>query len=256
MQHKFTRKCKALKTHRFSRILTFKNNHAMKNRKYTFGILWLALLLLLPLSHTLAQSSDDELPDTTYDRIFKVHPLQIGEIYFSYEKMRTARISNEFGLSYVYQGFLKSGDFLPDAVKVGGAQVRMSQRYYTSKKHDGVPFGFFHGPIFGYRFMAFEEGALGSPSESPSSPGSRVVGRLYQNTLELSYQLGGQFMLGKRFTGEVSAALGARLKYALSKNADELLPDNIIGHTLASEPNSAIFVTPSPQLNVSVGYAF
>lgn len=231
----------------------------MRNSKYVFASAWLVLLLILfmPQHCAFAQSGEGEgQPSAAYDRILKLHPLQIGEVYFSYEKMRTERISNEFGLSYVYQGYLKSDDFLPDAVKVGGVHIRMSQRYYTSKKYDNVPFGFFHGPMFGYRFMAFEEGAFDSPFESPSDPSGRRVGRLYQNSLELSYQLGGQFKLGQRFIWEVSAALGARLKYALAKNADELLPEHIIGHTLASEPNSAIFIVPAPQLNVSVGYAF
>ncbi|WP_276499561.1 ABC transporter ATP-binding protein [Pontibacter litorisediminis] len=229
----------------------------MRNSKYVFGATWLVLLLMLPLRHTLAQRADAEaLPDTAYSRILKIHPLQIGEVYFSYEKMRTDRISNEFGLSYVYRGYLKSDDFLPDDVKVSGMHIRMSQRYYTSKKHDGVPFGFFHGPMFGYRFMAFEEGVFDSPFEEPGNTFGRQVGRLYQNSLELNYQLGGQFLLGKHFTMEVSAALGARLKYALAKGADELLPENIIGHALVAEQNSAIFIVPSPQLNISAGYTF
>ncbi|OKL40669.1 hypothetical protein [Pontibacter flavimaris] len=228
----------------------------MRNSKYVFATLWL-VLLMLPLRHTLAQDTTEAvLMDPAHDRILKLHPLQMGEVYISYEKMRTERISNEFGLSYVYRGYLKSEDFLPDDVKVGGVHIRMSQRYYTSKKHDGVPLGFFHGPMFGYRFMAFEEGALDSPFEDPDNSFGRQVGRLYQNTLELNYQLGGQFLVGKKLTVEVSAALGARLKYALAKGADELLTENIIGHALVAEQNSAIFITPSPQLNVSVGYSF
>lgn len=229
----------------------------MKNRKYTFGTLWLLLLLMLPLRPTLAQdSSEAGLPNPAHDRILKLHPLQIGEVYFSYEKMRTDRISNEYGLSYVYSGYLKSDDFLPDRVKAGGVHIRMSQRYYTSKKHDGIPFGFFHGPMFGYRFMVFEEGVFNSPSEDYTDANGRFVGRLYQNTLELNYLLGGQFLLGEKFTLEVAAGLGGRLKYALAKGADELLPEHIIGHTLVAEQNSAIFITPSPQLKISAGYSF
>ncbi|WP_266203775.1 ABC transporter ATP-binding protein [Pontibacter kalidii] len=229
----------------------------MRNSKYVFATLWLVLLTMLPLRHTLAQDTTEVgLINPARDRILKLHPLQIGEVYLSYEKMRTERISNEFGLSYVYRGYLKSDDFLPDDVKVGGVHVRMSQRYYTSKKHDGVPLGFFHGPLFGYRFMAFEEGAFNSPFEYSDNTYGRYVGRLYQNMLELNYQLGGQFLIGEKLTVEVSAALGARLKYALAKGADELLTENIIGHALVAEQNSAIFITPSPQLNVSVGYSF
>lgn len=253
MKHNFTATCKAgipcliLKDR-------LKTNRMKDSKKYSLRAFWLMLLLMLPLSHTFAQdSNDDSLIDPKYDRILKLHPLQIGEVYLSYEKMRSNTVSNELGLSYVYRSYLKSGDFLPDDVKVNGVHVRMSQRYYTSRKREGVPFGFFHGPLFGYRFMVFEESVFDRPLEDPNS---RFVGRLYQNSLELNYQLGGQFLLGGRFTAEVSAALGARLKYALAKGADELLTENIIGHALVAEENSAIFIVPSPQLNVSVGYTF
>ncbi|TPE42678.1 ABC transporter ATP-binding protein [Pontibacter mangrovi] len=226
----------------------------MKNACSAFALL--CLLMLLPYSRVMAQDTEEATADPAHDRVLKLHPLQIGEVYFSYEKMRTDRVSNEFGLSYVYQAYFKSDDFLPEAVSVGGVHVRMAQRYYTSKKHDAVPFGFFHGPLFGYRFMVFEKNAFDRPFQDPADPDYRFVGRLYQNTLELNYQLGGQFLLGRKITLEVSGALGARLKYALAKGADELLPDHIIGHTLIAEDNSAIFVVPSPQLNVSLGYSF
>ncbi|GAB3826073.1 hypothetical protein GCM10028895_36440 [Pontibacter rugosus] len=137
-----------------------------------------------------------------------------------------------------------------------GLHVRMSQRYYTTKKHRGTPFGFFHGPLFGYRFMVFEENVFGLPEQNPNDADYQFVGRLYQNTVELNYQVGGQFKLGRHLTAELSAALGGRLKYALSKGAGELLTDNIIGHALTAEDNSAIFVVPSPQLNFSIGYSF
>ncbi|MCX2742095.1 ABC transporter ATP-binding protein [Pontibacter anaerobius] len=227
----------------------------MRKSKYVFGITWLVLLLALPFTQAFAQDASDTTytTDIAQQRIIKLHPLQIGEVYFSYEKMRTERISNEFGISYVYRGYFKSDDFLPDDVKAGGVHMRMSQRYYTSKKHDGVPLGFFHGPLFGYRFMVFEEGVFNTAFEDP---GSSTVGRLYQNSLELNYQLGSQFMLGKGFTMEVSAALGARLKVAMAKGADDLLTENIIGHALVAERNSAIFIVPSPQLNISAGYSF
>lgn len=218
----------------------------------------LPLLLLLALTPAFAQDNRDEpFINKESDRILKLHPLQIGEVYLSYEKMRTERTSNEFGLSYVYRAYFEGDKFFaPEDVNVQGIHIRMSQRHYTSQKHAGSPFGFFHGPMFGYRFMVFEENVFGLPEQDPNSPDYQFVGRLYQNTLELNYQIGAQFKLGRHFTTEVSAALGGRLKYALSKGAGELLPDNIIGHELVAEENSAIFVVPSPQLNVSVGYAF
>lgn len=218
-------------------------------------------LLLLPLSAAMAQqtsvSEDEELNiNTDHDKIIKLHPLQLGELYLSYEKMRAERVSNEFGLSYIYKAYLDGGSFFVDNDKsVTGIVIRMSQRHYTSRKRRGTPFGFFHGPMFGYRFMAFEDNAL-EVDQNPSSPDYRYVGRLYQNSLELNYQLGWQFKLGQQFTGEVSGALGGRVKYALAKGAGDLLADYIIGHELITEDNSAIFVVPSPQLNLSVGYSF
>lgn len=218
-------------------------------------------LLLLPLSAAMAQqtsvSEDEELNiNTDHDKIIKLHPLQLGELYLSYEKMRAERVSNEFGLSYIYKAYLDGGSFFVDNNKsVTGIAIRMSQRHYTSRKRRGTPFGFFHGPMFGYRFMAFEDNAL-EVDQNPSSPDYRYVGRLYQNSLELNYQLGWQFKLGRQFTGEVSGALGGRVKYALAKGAGDLLADYIIGHELITEDNSAIFVVPSPQLNLSVGYSF
>ncbi|RIJ37786.1 ABC transporter ATP-binding protein [Pontibacter oryzae] len=222
----------------------------------------LLALLLLPLGAAMAQHisaphQEEELqvnPD--HDRIIKLHPLQLGEVYLSYEKMRADRVSNEFGLSYIYKAYLDGSSFFVENDKaVNGIAIRMSQRHYTSKKRRGTPFGFFHGPMFGYRFMAFEDNAL-EVEQDPSSPDYRYVGRLYQNSLELNYQLGWQFKLGQQFTGEVSGALGGRVKYALAKGAGDLLADYIIGHELVTEENSAIFVVPSPQLNISVGYSF
>ncbi len=131
----------------------------------------------------------------------------------------------------------------------------MSQRKYP-KKNAGSPFGFFHGFVFGYRFIAFGENVFGLPAQDPGDPDYRFVGRLYQNSLDLSYQLGVQFKLSNHLTAEAAGALGGRAKYALAKNAGELLTDNIIGHAVVAEDNSAIFVVPLPQLNLSVGYAF
>ena len=70
---------------------------------------------------------DEEEEEVERYRVLKVNPFQLGDVSLSYEKMRTERISNEFGLSYVYQGYLKSDDFLPDAVSVIGLHVRMSR---------------------------------------------------------------------------------------------------------------------------------
>ncbi|MDX5437293.1 MAG: ABC transporter ATP-binding protein, partial [Pontibacter sp.] len=163
----------------------------MNNCKHLVWVIWLTLLAL-PFNSALAQNeeaSQNFLINPDHDRIIKLHPLQLGEVYISYEKMREDNISNEFGLSYVYKSYLKSDDFIPEDVKVGGMHVRMSQRHYTSKKQSGVPFGFFHGPMFGYRFLVFDKNLFTQGSDEPGSPSYSYVGRMYQNAIEVNYQL-------------------------------------------------------------------
>ncbi len=219
------------------------------------------------LTAGVAQAQDEEQDidtpeiseiDTAHDRIIKVHPLQIGEIYFSFEKLRTERVANEYGIGYIYKSYLKGEtddweDY--EAKNVMGVAIHMSQRYYNTKKRT-APFGLFWGPVFGYRFMVFEENVFELPEQDPSSPDYRFVGRLYQNSLDLSYQLGGQFLLGQHFTLELAGSLGGRVKYARATSADELLPEHIIGHELASDESSYIAATPLGQLKFSVGYSF
>ncbi|RDV13848.1 ABC transporter ATP-binding protein [Pontibacter diazotrophicus] len=215
-----------------------------------------AALLLAPLGIANAQS-DGEVPsmDKSYDRVLKVYPLQLSEVYLAYEKMRTDRISNELGLSYIYSVYMKGDASSPESQPVQGASVRMSQRRYTLK-NEGQPFGFFHGPFFGYRFLAYEQDVFEQLTQTPDAPTYHGVGHLYQHSLDLSYQLGIQFNLMGLLTADVAASLGGRVKYALANNAGELLTDHIIGHAVIAENNSAIFAVPLPQLNLSVGYAF
>ncbi len=224
---------------------------------------WIVCILAIALAPmATAQAQDDDLADIennvinpAHDRLIKFRPLDFGEISLAYEKLRSSKVANELGLSYIYSAYFKSSGFLPEDKRVNGVGIRMSQRHYTSKKRL-APFGFYHGPAFGYRLLIFEENAFGQQDLSPADPNYRFVGRLYQNSLDLSYQFGWQFMLGKHFTLEAGAALGGRVKYARSVGADELLTDNIIGHAVVAETNSAIFLMPLPQLNFSVGYSF
>lgn len=217
-----------------------------------FALLW------MPLLQAQAQDEDDDDVqeiNTAHDRVLKVNPLQLGEVSLSFEKMRAERVSNEIALSYIYRSYLNGDEWLPVDVPVQGVGVKMSQRRY-SKKNMGRPFGFFHGFVFGYRLLVFEEDVFGLPEQDPNSTDYRFVGSLYQNSLDLSYQLGVQFKLSSHLTAEAAGALGGRAKYALAKNAGELLTDHIIGHAVVAEDNSAVFVVPMPQLNFSLGYSF
>lgn len=220
-------------------------------------------LFILTINTAQAQEEDIDEPeisqiDTAHDRVIKVHPLQIGEIYLSLEKLRTGKVSNEYGIGYVYKSYLKGEtddweDF--ESRDVVGIAVHMAQRYYTSKKKT-APFGFFHGPVFGYRFLVFEKNVFRLQEQDPNSPNYRFVGRLYQNSIDLSYQIGGQFLLGNHFTLELAGALGGRVKYAKATGAEELLPKYIIGHKLISDESSLIAATPLGQLKFSLGYSF
>ena len=236
----------------------------MKNLSQLFRNAGLLLFLAcLPLSFASAQTEEDlenkrdlQQIDRDHDKIIKLHPLHYGEIFLSYEKVRTPNISNEFGLSYIYKSYFKGDDwFSPEGQTVMGVGLRMSQRYYTSKKKS-PPFGFFHGPMFAYRFMVFDRDVFGKQGLSPNDPNFRYVGRFYQNSLDLSYHLGKQFQLSQHFTAEISGGIGARFKLARATSGAEFIKEVIIGHELYSEESSVIVVAPTPQLNVGIGYAF
>jgi hypothetical protein len=193
--------------------------------------------------------------DRDHVRTIKIHPLHYGEIFISYEKVRAPNISNEIGLSYLYKSYFKGDGWTPEAKDVMGIGIRMSQRYYTSKKKR-APFGFFHGPMFSYRFTVFERNVFDLPELPPSDPDFRFVGRLYQNVFDLSYHLGYQFQLGRHFTTELSGGLGGRVKFATATNGGDLIEQNIIGHVVHSDEGAVLSVGPSPQLNFSIGYSF
>lgn len=193
--------------------------------------------------------------DSTFNRMIKVYPLLLGEVRVGHEHMLTTRIANEVAFSYLYTAFLKGADSDPESQPVQGGAIRMSQRRY-SLQNQGRPLGFFHGFTFGYRFMVYEQDVFRKLSATPDAPVHQGVGRMYQNALDLGYQVGMQFKLIHHLTADVAASLGGRVKYVAADDADKLLTDHIIGHAVAAERNSAIFVTPLPQLNLSVGYAF
>ncbi|MDX5418738.1 MAG: ABC transporter ATP-binding protein [Hymenobacteraceae bacterium] len=222
------------------------------------GILLLTCICNLAHAQTAEQEDKIEVQniDRDHDKTFKIHPLHYGEIFLSYEKVRSPQISNEFGLSYLYKTYFKGDGWGPAEEKDAmGIAIRMSQRYYTSKKRR-APFGFFHGPMFSYRFLVFERNVFDLPQVPPSDPNFRFVGRLYQNSLDLSYHLGGQFQLGRHFTTEISGGLGGRIKFAKATNGADLIEDNIIGHVLHSDESAVIAVVPAPHFNFGIGYSF
>lgn len=229
----------------------------MKKMRSRFWLPSLFLTLFFFVGKAQAQDAEleeaaiDTVIDQSHDLTYKLQPLLFGEVRLSYEKVRAPQVSNEYGIGYIYKAFLKDGGDFPDyeAKNVKGVSVRMSQRHYTSKKQK-APFGFFHGPLFGYRFMVFEEDVFGM-ADSP-----RRIGRLYQNAADLSYQLGSQFLLNDHFTLEIAGSLGGRIKYGRSTGAEELLENNIIGYHFRKDRDSILSGAPLLQLKLAVGYSF
>ncbi|WP_114777342.1 ABC transporter ATP-binding protein [Botryobacter ruber] len=229
-------------------------------------------LLLLPLSAVQAQTEDDDdyRNEQEYrqkilagnpNRILKVHPLQLGEIYLAYERVRAGDVSNELGLSYIYRTYLKDGDSnlsRDKARDTKGLALRMEQRHYTSKEGN-APYGFFHGPFFGYRFLLFDDSSyeiFNQPEPDVNDPDARYIGRLFLNTFDLAYRFGYQFRLNKHFALEVAGGLGVRAKYGYSKNANELLQDLFVGKEITSQRNGVLLATALPQFKVALGYSF
>ncbi|MHA6249453.1 ABC transporter ATP-binding protein [Pontibacter sp. CAU 1760] len=243
----------------------------------------MAMIVMLSLPLFAAQAQDLDLiqeVDPSYNRVLKVRPVQLGMISISSEKLRMNRVSNEYSLGYIYKAYLgnTSGSFFEDMIAkksadgtqepgftaddfelkeadVQGISFVMSQRKY-SKKNEGKPFGFFHGPVFGYRFVLFAKDVFEQPEQDPNDPDYKYIGRLYQNSLDLSYRVGAQFRLVGHLTADAGLSIGARAKYAQAKNAGTLITDNIIGYNIMADENSALTVVPLPQLSFSVGYAF
>ncbi len=225
-------------------------------------LLWLTLLCLTAQAQR-GQEADPDAKDITEidksrDRILKLHPLQLGEVVLSLEKVRSNRIANEYGIGYIYKVYLhgETDDWEDvEGHDVKGISIHMMQRHYTSKVRS-APFGFFHGPVFGYRGILFDKNVFDLPEQDPNSPNFRYVGRLIQHSLDVSYQIGGQFLMGEHFTMELAGGLGGRMKYAKATSAKELLPEHIIGYEIIKDDSNYIAAMPLVRIKLSVGYAF
>ena len=223
------------------------------------GFLFVAIFLLPK-----AGQAQDDLT-TPYKRVLKVRPLQFGEFYASWENIKHDDQSNELGLGFIYKSFVRANDqdrntmespydsFIDEEEyaisEVAGIVVRMSQRNYSSKTRD-IPEGFYYGPVYMYRFIAYHPDLLRTFE-------NEVIGRMYQHVLSFHYQIGYQFILGKHLTVEPFFGAGFRAKYAkaqLSKNRTE---ERVIApFKITPDQNSTIAGAASLNFNVQVGYAF
>lgn len=200
-----------------------------------------------------------------YRSVLKVRPLQFGEYYASWENIKHEDQSNEIGLGFIYRSFVKANEkdrntldgpynsFIDEAEyalsDVAGIVVRMSQRNYSSKTRD-IPEGFNYGPVYMYRFLAFDPDLLRTEE-------NEVIGRMYQHVLSFHYQLGYQFVIGRHLTLEPFLGAGFRAKFATAKISKGRTEERVIGPIkITPDANSTIVGAPSLNFNLNIGYAF
>ncbi|HSI91798.1 MAG TPA: hypothetical protein VK927_11825 [Adhaeribacter sp.] len=237
----------------------------MQANRYTFYFCCL-LALCLPVMPAAAQTDYGTGP--TYSRVWKIRPLQFGEIYLSYEKVKELDQTNEIGIGYIYKSFVgaSSRDSLTGTALTGfysnfldeedyvisdcdGIVVRMSQRNYPSAIRP-APAGFYYGPAFMYRFIAFRNDLLFD------FPGE-VVGRMYQHVLGFHYQVGYQAIVVKHLSLEVFGGLGARAKMTTARLSKGRVEERVIAPLkFGRDNNTVVSAAPSLHLNVSLGLAF
>ena len=223
---------------------------------------FLLLHFLLPTQNLQAQDDDLSSP---YRRAFKVRPLQFGEFYVSWENLKHEDQSNELGIGFIYKSFVGANekdkntlnDFYSTFIdeekyaisETAGIVVRMSQRNYSSKKF-AIPEGFYYGPVYMYRFIAYDPDLLRTFE-------NEVIGRMYEHVLSFHYQIGYQFILGKHLSVEPFFGAGFRAKYATAQISKGRTEERVIGPIkITPDQNSTIAGAPSLNLNVQIGYVF
>src|SRR4051812_8711898 len=87
--------------------LTFKHKFmkAICNRFVFSGFLLVCFLLAAPN----LQAQDDDL-SSPYNRVFKVRPLQFGEVYLSWENIKHDDQSNELGIGFIYKSLVGANE--------------------------------------------------------------------------------------------------------------------------------------------------
>lgn len=237
----------------------------MKRTCYRF---FLPVILIAAFSlKACAQKYESELNtlDKDYYGVIKVRPLQYGEYYVSWERVKEKDQTTEVGIAYLHKSFVKAAEkdkntltgfyshFLDDeeyaSSKANGLVLRMSQRNYTVSDKD-APEGFYYGPAITARFIAFDKDLLREFD-------GEVIGRMYQYVLAFHYQVGYQTIVAKHISLEVFGGLGFRAKMASAKISKGRTEDRIIGLVkFAPDDNNTLAAAPALHLNVSVGYAF
>jgi hypothetical protein len=235
----------------------------MKTICYRFVFAGFLLVYFLLAAQPL-KAQNDELT-TPYKRVLKIRPLQFGEYYASWENIKHDDQSNELGIGFIYKSFVGATEkdkntlngfyssFLNEEdyaiSKTAGIVVRMSQRNYSSKTKD-IPEGFYYGPVYMYRFIAYDPDLLRTVE-------NEVIGRMYEHVLSFHYQIGYQFIFGKHLTFEPFFGAGFRGKLAKAQISKGRTEERVIGPIkITPDDNTTIAAAPSLQLNFSIGYVF
>ena len=228
-------------------------------RIFTSGLLLFHWFLFAP-----TLQAQDELT-TPYRRVIKIRPLQFGEFYASWENIKHDDQSNELGIGFIYKSFVGANDqdrntlndfystFIDEEEyaisEVAGLLVRMSQRNYSSKKRP-IPEGFNYGPVYMYRFIAYDPDLLRTYE-------NEVIGRMYQHVVSFHYQIGYQFIFGKHLTVEPYFGAGFRGKLAKAQISKGRTEERVIGPIkITPDQNTTIAGAATLHFNVAVGYAF
>jgi hypothetical protein len=234
----------------------------MKTICYRFVFAGFLLFHFLVPALTLQAQDDLSSP---YRRVFKVRPLQFGEYYLSWENIKHEDQSNELGIGFIYKSFVGANesdkntlnDFYSTFIDeeeyaisdAAGIVVRMSQRNYSSKTRD-IPEGFYYGPVYMYRFIAYDPDLLRTFE-------NEVIGRMYQHVLSFHYQIGYQFILGKHFTFEPYFGAGFRAKLAKAQISKGRTEERVISPVkVTPDANTTVAGAPSVHLNFAIGYVF
>lgn len=133
------------------------------------------------------------------ENIFKLHPVNFyfGSFSLGYERILDSQNTFDFGLG-IPLGHSVSGEMVRQVIyedytltdsKISNFHVRAAFRHYTSQKQD---FGFYYEPYLKYESL--------SPDLEGESIDDRGTLEGKMNTFVGGFQIGYQFLLGKRFT--------------------------------------------------------
>src|SRR5690606_1683468 len=130
----------------------------------------------------------------------------------------------------IYSGLIDEEEYALSACD--GIVLRMNQRNYTEVSKE-APHGFYHGPGFLYRFIAYKKDLLFEENDT------HAIGRMYQHTGGLHYQVGYQWLVKERLAIDLFGGIGARIKYASAQLAEGRIEPRMIAVYKTAPDNQA-----------------